>query len=108
MVSGGWDNTVQVYDLRYRGPVTSIYGPHICGECIEIRKDGYTMMTGSYRMDDVIEVWDLRMNRRTRVIPWEGSGHQEDLYFEEQPEDDRPSTPLSSITNNFSQVPKPT
>jgi hypothetical protein len=33
------------------------------------------MMTGSYRMDDVIEVWDLRMSRRTRVIPWEGTGN---------------------------------
>jgi len=32
------------------------------------------MMTGSYRMDDVIEVWDLRVNRRTRTIPWEVTG----------------------------------
>ena len=87
MVSGGWDNTVQIYDLRYRGPVSSIYGPHICGDCIEIRSDGYTMMTGSYRMEDPIEVWDLRMNRRTRFIPWEGSGNQEDLVYEESEED---------------------
>jgi len=38
IVSGGWDNTVQVYDTRYRGPVHSIFGPHICGDCIEIRR----------------------------------------------------------------------
>jgi len=46
----------------------------VCGDTIEIRNDGYTMVTGSYRVDDCIEVWDLRMFKRTRVIPWEGSG----------------------------------
>jgi WD40 repeat protein len=74
IVSGGWDNTIQVYDTRYRGPVRSIYGPHICGDSIEIRRDGYTLVTGSYRTDDCIEVYDLRMFKRSRVIPWEGSG----------------------------------
>ena len=38
-------------------------------------------------MEDPIEIWDLRMNRRTRVIPWEGSGNQEDLVYEESEED---------------------
>lgn len=32
------------------------------------------MVTGSYRVDDCIEAWDLRMFRRSRVIPWEGLG----------------------------------
>lgn len=32
IVSGGWDNTIQIYDTRYRGPVKTIYGPHICGD----------------------------------------------------------------------------
>lgn len=41
------------------------------------------MMTGSYRMDNVIEAWDLRMNKRLRTIPWEGSGTQEDLIYED-------------------------
>jgi hypothetical protein len=42
------------------------------------------MVTGSFRMDDVIEVWDLRMFRRTRVIPWEGSGSQEVLLYDDE------------------------
>jgi COMPASS component SWD3 len=75
IVSGGWDNTIQIYDTRYRGPVKTIYGPHICGDCIEIKNDGHTMITGSYRIDDAIEVYDLRMGKRTRVIAWEGSGN---------------------------------
>jgi len=32
------------------------------------------MVTGSYRMNDVIEVWDMRMFKKTKVIPWEGTG----------------------------------
>lgn len=100
IVSGGWDNTVQIYDMRYRGPVHSIYGPHICGDCIEIRNDGHTMMTGSHRMEDVIEIWDLRMNKRTRTIPWEGTGAQEDFVYEEAPTDRLNSSSLSNITNN--------
>lgn len=60
IVSGGWDRTIQIYDLRTRGPVNFLYGPHICGETIDFRRDGYTMVSGSYRMSDVLEVWDLR------------------------------------------------
>ena len=41
------------------------------------------MMTGSYRMDDVIEIWDLRMLKRVRHIPWEGTGGIEDFEYEE-------------------------
>ena len=49
LVSGGWDNTVQIYDIREKGPVESIYGPHICGEAIDFKNDGYSILTGSYR-----------------------------------------------------------
>lgn len=68
VASGGWDNTVQIYDTRYRGPIKSLWGPHICGETIDFRRDGYTMVTGSYRTENCIEVWDLRMFKRTRVF----------------------------------------
>ena len=74
IVSGGWDRTIQIYDLRTRGPVNFLFGPHICGETIDFRNDGYTMVSGSYRMNDVLEVWDLRKLQRTKVIDWEGTG----------------------------------
>lgn len=74
LVSGGWDRTVQIYDLRTRGPVNFLFGPHICGETLSFRNDGYTMVSGSYRMHDAIEVWDLRKLARTKVIDWEGTG----------------------------------
>ena len=53
-----------------------IFGPNICGDSIAFRNDGKTMVTGSYRWKDVIEVWDLRRMARTRVIDWDGTGDQ--------------------------------
>lgn len=51
------------------------------------------MVTGSYRIDDCIEVYDLRMYKRSRVIPWEGTGSQELLMYDDDgQEDDQPVT----------------
>lgn len=72
IASGGWDNTVQIYDIRRRGPIASIYGPHICGEAIDFHSDGYTLLTGSYRSENVLELFDLRTYEKCRTIDWEG------------------------------------
>ena len=76
LVSGGWDNNVFIYDMRYRGPVHAIYGPHICGDSIDFKSDGHTMICGSYRGEDALEVYDLRMMKRSRIVAWEGTGAQ--------------------------------
>ena len=49
IITGGWDNTMQIYDIRRKGPVAAIYGPHVCGEAIDFHKDMNTVLTGSYR-----------------------------------------------------------
>jgi len=72
IASGGWDNTIQIYDIRRKGPVASIYGPHICGEAIDFHSDGNTLLTGSYRQDNVLELWDLRNHKKIRNIEWNG------------------------------------
>ena len=70
--SGGWDNTIQIYDVRKKGPAASWYGPHVCGDAIDFRADGHTLLTGSYRQEDVLELWDLRKNKKFRNIDWDG------------------------------------
>ena len=72
VASGGWDNTLQIYDIRKKGPVASIYGPHICGESIDWKNDGHTILTGSYRQDDVLEFWDTRTFEKFKDIKWDG------------------------------------
>ena len=58
--------------MREKGPVSSIYGPHICGESIDFYRDGYTVLTGSYRQDDALQLWDLRTGKCTRTYDWDG------------------------------------
>ena len=36
LLSAGWDNTVQFWDMRHPHAVRRIYGPHICGEGLSI------------------------------------------------------------------------
>ena len=72
LVSGGWDNTIQIYDTREKGPVASLYGPHVCGDSIDFRNDGVTLLTGSYRQDDALQTWDLRTLKCTRTYEWDG------------------------------------
>jgi COMPASS component SWD3 len=60
IATGGWDKTIQLYDIRKKGPVASIYGPKICGDAIDFKDDGHTLMTGSYRDENCLELWDLR------------------------------------------------
>jgi COMPASS component SWD3 len=36
LLSGGWDNTVQIWDIRAGASVRSIFGPHICGDAMDI------------------------------------------------------------------------
>lgn len=58
VLSGGWDNTVQFWDLRSNQAVRSIYGPHICGDSLDIV--GNEVLTGSWRADHQLEIWDFR------------------------------------------------
>jgi len=57
IVSGGWDNTVQIWDVRTENAVRSFYGPHICGDAVDL-KDG-KILTGSYRPDKQLQLWDF-------------------------------------------------
>ncbi|GBG64759.1 hypothetical protein CBR_g46716 [Chara braunii] len=47
LLSSGWDNTIQIWDIRCGFSVRSIYGPHICGDSMDIRDD--VVLTGSWR-----------------------------------------------------------
>jgi len=56
IASGGWDCNVKIWDIRQGHPVRNIAGPYICGSSIDIN-NGY-LVTGSYRDEKQIELWD--------------------------------------------------
>jgi hypothetical protein len=107
VVSGGWDNTVQFYDIRSKGPVASIYGPHVCGKAIDFHNDGHTLLTGSYRQEDVLELWDMRVNKKFRDIRWDGpkasevSNENMEEEKSEAPGDEENQDPSSKDTEGF-------
>ena len=68
VVSGGWDNTVQIWDIRSGAAVRSIYGPHICGDALDVI--GNEIVTGSWRANDQLQTWDLGTGNLISTIPW--------------------------------------
>ena len=44
LLSAGWDNTVQLWDLRTETTICSLYGPHICGDALDLLGD--RLLTG--------------------------------------------------------------
>lgn len=68
VVTGGWDNTVQIWDIRQGAAVRSIYGPHICGDALDVV--GNTIVTGSWRPDHQLELWDYTTGAKISDVPW--------------------------------------
>ncbi len=68
LISGGWDKIVSIFDIREQKPVCHISGPYISGDTIDVR--GTNVLCGSYRCEDPIEIWDIRMNERLHNLDW--------------------------------------
>lgn len=78
VLSSGWDSAVQFWDLRAgTTAVRAIYGPHVCGPALDISADGSTILTGSCRPEEQLELWDFASGKRKEVIPWRQEGIQE-------------------------------
>ncbi|KAJ3396179.1 hypothetical protein HDU92_003851 [Lobulomyces angularis] len=70
LLSAGWDNTVQIWDIKSRVSIRSIFSPHVCGDSIDIDFSGNFLLTGSYRKHDSIQVWSISTGKLVRTIPW--------------------------------------
>ena len=73
LVSGGWDNTVQIWDARAGASVRSLYGPHLCGDAIDVSADGSKILTGSWRPEDQLQLWDFGTGALQETVPWTSS-----------------------------------
>ena len=55
LISGGWDDTIQIWDTRIGLSVRGIFGPHLAGDAVDIN-DQNEILTGSWRPEDPLEV----------------------------------------------------
>ncbi|KAF5841363.1 hypothetical protein DUNSADRAFT_13231 [Dunaliella salina] len=69
LVSGGWDRSVNIWDLRLARAVRSVSGPYICGgDNLDIR--GEELVTGSWRRDKPLQLWDIGSGRLLTNCPF--------------------------------------
>ena len=79
LVSGGWDNTVQIWDSRVEMAVRSFYGPHICGNAVDV-KDGM-VLTGSWRQEHQLQLWDFGTGKLIEEIQWGPKSKQDCMLY---------------------------
>lgn len=70
LCSAGWDNTIIIHDLRKKGPIAGILGAYVCGDALEFY--GQEIISGSWRNEKQIEVWDTRTTEKSKDIDWDG------------------------------------
>lgn len=69
ILSGGWDDTVQFWDDRTKRAVRRIYGPHICGDALDIDPAHNHVITGSWRKSNVLQIWDIHSGAKIKDVP---------------------------------------
>ncbi|KAL3856252.1 hypothetical protein ACJMK2_011026 [Sinanodonta woodiana] len=70
-ISGGWDNTVQYWDDREKHSVKRISGPHICGDALDIDPKHDHILTGSWRKEKTLQIWDFPSGEWIKDVPQE-------------------------------------
>jgi len=78
IITGGWDNTCYFWDLREGKSFASIYGPAISGDALDIK--GNTILTGSWRNKDQLELWDFGSRKKITTVNWEYGRNVENAY----------------------------
>ena len=68
LLSAGWDNTVHFWDLRAGESVGSLYGPHVCGDALDVR--GSEVLTGAYKPTKQLQLWDVRTRELISTVPY--------------------------------------
>jgi len=68
-ISGGWDDTIQFWDRREEHSTRRIFGPHICGQALDVNSKDNTILSASWRLQDAVQLWDYRQGRLLRTFP---------------------------------------
>jgi WD40 repeat protein len=68
LFSSGWDDSIQVWDMRVSDPVRAMFGAHVCSDSLDVH--GSWLASGSWRTKDQVQLWDLRTFTAARVLKW--------------------------------------
>uniref|UniRef100_A0A3P9AN43 Anaphase-promoting complex subunit 4-like WD40 domain-containing protein n=1 Tax=Esox lucius TaxID=8010 RepID=A0A3P9AN43_ESOLU len=73
-ISGGWDNTIQFWDTRQQHSVRMLAGPHVCGDSLQIDPAANHILSGSWRKDNPLEIWDYGSGHKVTDVPHDSQG----------------------------------
>jgi len=76
VLSGGWDNTVQIWDTRKGHSVRSLWNCYICCDAVDFSTDGSQVLTGSWRIDDALQLWDFGSGEPIETVKWNSESSQ--------------------------------
>jgi len=71
LLSGGWDNTILIWDDRLPRAVSRIPGPHVCGLSMDV-SNGNHLLAGSWRRESNIQIFDLNTLELLKEIDQHG------------------------------------
>ena len=62
LISGGWDSSVFIWDIRQPKSVAAFVGPNLSGDTLDVRDQ--VLLTGSHRAKESLELWDIGTRKR--------------------------------------------
>lgn len=69
LLSGSWDGCIGFWDLRDKSAYGMVQGTEISGDALDIKNN--RILTGSYRKENQLELWDYINRKKLRNIYWE-------------------------------------
>jgi WD40 repeat protein len=71
VLTGGWDNTVQIWDTRRGHSVRSLWNCYIVGDSVDFSSNGSEILTGSYRPENAVQIWDFGTGEVAETVEWQ-------------------------------------
>eukprot|EP00993_Chasmostoma_nieuportense_P001544 NODE_2416_length_1183_cov_129.358902_g2212_i1.p1 GENE.NODE_2416_length_1183_cov_129.358902_g2212_i1~~NODE_2416_length_1183_cov_129.358902_g2212_i1.p1 ORF type:complete len:361 (-),score=66.62 NODE_2416_length_1183_cov_129.358902_g2212_i1:96-1178(-) len=66
LLTGGWDRTIRMWDVRQPNTVRQWFGPYLCGQGLDVM--GNTVVTGSCRLTQHLQFWELGSGTETKSV----------------------------------------
>ena len=74
LYTGSWDRSVKFWDIRADELIHTVGLTQICGDSVEMSRNGKYVVTGGGTMGEGIRMWDMRsLNKPVLQLNWEST-----------------------------------